>query len=222
MSDNDTLGGCGSAGWKGLGPWGPVLRVVLYTGFLYGLGHLAMHTVPSESGMALFGEYGRLEMIQVAALGVGLLLALLAIVRHPTSRPIAVLIAGMLVTVLVREFNNYFKDHVADGLWQLIVYAVIFVSGALAFAWRAHFTQAAQRLVSSPAFGWMGAGVVVAIFAQLLDERSMWALVLEREDYPYAARRMAEESVELAAYALFTLGLIEYSISLARPSASTS
>lgn len=194
-------------------PWAPLLRFVVYVAVLLVVGDVALHRVSAPDGLALFGEYGRLEMIQVAFLALGLAFAVLAAVRRPASRPATVLLAGLLAAVLVREHNNYFKDHGFSGLWELIAAAVVVATLLLAWRWRAGFTSSLVRVVSSPAFGWMAAAVVVVTFAQLLDERALWQLVLEQEDFPYAVRRMGEESLEVVAYYLFAVGLLELAIS---------
>ena len=59
-----------------------------------------------------------------------------------------------------------------------------------------------------PAFGWLAAGATLTLYAQLLDEKSLW-LVLQGENHTYAARRFAEEALELAAYWLLLAGLLE-------------
>lgn len=91
-------------------PWGPILRVVLYGALLYGLADVTLLRMPAEDGWTLFGEYERLEMVQVALLLLGAGLALFAALRYPASRPLTILAVAFLVAVLVREHNNAFKD----------------------------------------------------------------------------------------------------------------
>lgn len=90
------------------------------------------------------------------------------------------------------------------------------------FAWpsRKNLVPALGDLVLRPAFGWISAAFLLLAFAQVLDEESIWLLLLG-EGYPYAARRMGEESVELAAYALLVVGLFEYVLTLRARSRST-
>ena len=190
-------------------PWGPILRVLVYGVFLYALADVTLLRIPAEDGWALFGEYQRLEMVQVALLVLGMVLALAAALRHPSSRPVSILIVGMLAAVLVREHNNYFKDNYFSGLWELIVLAVLAITLALAWPTRRNLVPAVADLVRRPAFGWLSASLVLLAFAQSLDERAIWVLLLG-EDVPYAAQRMAEESVEAAAYALCAVGTFEY------------
>lgn len=198
-------------------PWGALLRVALYGGGLLLLGELALHRLPQpDHPLDLFGEYGRLEWIQVGMLVVGFGLCVLTARQRPTSRPLSILFAGFLAAVLVREHNNYFKDNFFSGLWQLIAAAVVAVTVLVAWRWRSAFVPALRRLVSLPAFGWMCAGVLLVLFAQLLDEQSLWDFVLEGREVPYAVRRVGEEAVEIAGFYLFLVGLLEYHLGLRR------
>ena len=196
-------------------PWGTVLRVALYGVGLLALCDVALHRLPfPDHPLDLFGEYGRLEWIQVGLLVVSLALAVLTAVQRLESRALSVLLAGGLVAVLVREHNNYFKDNCFSGLWQLIVAAVLAVTVLVAWRWRETLLPAIRRLVSLPAFGWLCAAVLIAAFAQLLDEESLWVFVLERDEFPYAAKRVGEETAEVAAFYLFMVGLIEYRLTV--------
>lgn len=191
-------------------PWGPLLRAALYGVGLAALGAVSLHGLPyPDHPLDLFGEYGRLEWIQVVLLVVSLALCVLTAVRRPASRPISVLLVGGLVAVLVREHNNAFKDHGFSGLWELIVAAVLVATVLVARRWRSAFVPALSRYVALPAFGWMCAAVLLAAFAQLVDEQSLWDFVLEGAYVPYAARRVAEETLELAAFYLLAAGLLE-------------
>ena len=197
------------------GLWGPALRVLLYGAGLLVLGDVILHRLPQPAHpLDLFGEYGRLEWVQVGLLVVSLGLSILTAVQCPQSRPLSILLVGCLAAVLVREHNNYFKDNHFSGLWQLIVAAVFGVTLLVAWRWRRNFLPALRTLVACPAFGWLCSAVLLVGFAQLLDEESLWAFVLEGQDIPYAARRVGEETVELAAFYLFAVGLVEYRLTL--------
>ena len=194
---------------------GPLLRVVLYGAGLLVLGDVVLHRwAYPDHALIVFGEYGRLEWVQVVLLVLGFAVSVTTAVQRPESRPLSVLVAGFLVAVLVREHNNYFKDHHFSGSWQLLVAAVVGVTLWIAWRWRANLVPALQRLTTLPAFGWLAAGVLLTGFAQLLDEQSLWDFVLRGQEVPYAARRVGEETVEVAAFYLFLVGLIEYRLGL--------
>lgn len=204
------------------GVLGPLLRVVLYGAGLLVLGDVVLHRwAYPDQALEVFGEYGRLEWIQVGLLVLGLGICVLTAIQRPASRPLSVLLAGFLVAVLVREHNNYFKDNDIPGSWQLPVVVVLALTAGVAWRWRSSFAAALRRLVGLPAFGWLAAAVLLAAFAQLLDEQSLWDFVLRGREVPYAARRVGEETVEVAAFYLLLVGLIEYRIGLAPSDART-
>ena len=116
---------------------------------------------------------------------------------------------------MVREHNNSFTDHVGQGTWEAAVALILIPTGLVALKWRKNLWSSITDLVLSPAFVWMAAAVMIAFFGQLLDEQSVWDLVLG-EDPPYAARRILEETFELAALYLFLIGMIEYHLALRR------
>ena len=193
------------------GVLGPLLRVVLYGAGLLVLGDAVLHRwAYPEQALEVFGEYGRLEWIQVGLLALGVGVSVLTAVQRPASRPISVLLAGLLVAVLVREHNNWFKDNAVPGSWQLPVAVILAVTAWIAWRWRSNLGPALGRLVGLPAFGWLAAAVLLTGFAQLLDEQSLWDFVLRGQEVPYAARRVGEETLEVAAFYLFLVGLIEY------------
>mgnify|MGYP001819600814 CR=1 FL=1 len=103
--------------------------------------------------------------------------------------------------------------------WQLPVVVVLAATSGIAWRWRSNLGPALRRLVGLPAFGWLAAAVLLTGFAQLLDEQSLWDFVLRGQEVPYAARRVGEETVEVAAFYLFLVGLIEYRVGL--PSAES-
>ncbi len=198
---------------RGLGPF---LRVAIYAALLLGLGHFLIYGHSAEDPWEVFGEDGRIEVAQVVLLGLGFALSVLMAATRARSRPLSVLLAGFLAAMIVREHNNYFKDHVGDNVWQAIVGFVLVVTLAIAWRWRKNLGRALLDLVSGPAFGWLSAGVLLTLFGQLTDEVELWDFLLG-EGYPYAARRSIEECFELVGIYFFLVGLLEHYLALGRP-----
>lgn len=187
----------------------PYLRIAGYGAVLLALGEVLLFRIRPESAWDVFDEYGTLEKAQLVCLGLGILLGLVTAVRYPASRPVSILLAGLLVAVLIREHNNYFKDRVGEGVWQIWVGVVIVVSVGVSACYRRNVWGALADLGRAPALAWMAAAVLLVVFGQLFDEHDLWAYMLEGVD-PKAARRAVEECLELAGYYLFAVGLFEY------------
>ncbi|MGE0193673.1 MAG: hypothetical protein AB7T63_16735 [Planctomycetota bacterium] len=173
------------------------------------LGEILLYRVPwTADPLDLVGENGRIELTQTAV-GVAFGATMVLIARaHARVRPLAILLAGFAVALLVREQNNYFKDHVGAGVWQAVVAAVALATCAIAWRSRRALPHALLDLLRRPAGGLLVAAVAVFAYAQLFDETRLWQHLLQETDVPFAARRVTEEGLELAAYVLaFAAGL---------------
>lgn len=173
------------------------------------LGEVLLYRIPwSDNPLDLVGENGRLELAQTA-LGVAFGATMVLIARaHARVRPLAILMAGFAVALLVREQNNYFRDHVGKGAWQAVVAVVALATCAIAWRSRRVLPDAILDLLRRPAAGLLVAAVAVFAYAQLFDELPLWRHLLQAEDPPFAARRVTEEGLELAGYVLaFAAGL---------------
>ena len=201
--------------------WGRAVRaalppLALAVGLVL-LGEVLLYRLPwSKEPLDLVGENGRLEWGQMVFLvGFGLTMAAIA-ARFARVRPLAVLLAGLAAAVLVREQNNVLKDHVGHGVWQALVAGIVAVSVALAWPSRRHLPGAVLDLLGRPAAGLLMAAVAVFAYAQLFDELTLWRFLLGRDEVPYAARRVTEEGVELAAYVLAFAAAVAWRAGLAR------
>jgi hypothetical protein len=192
----------------------PLLRAALYVALLSALGEVLVLRWSAPDGWAIFGEDGRLEIAQLVLLALALAGAGLLALRRPETRPVSVLLAGLFLAVLVREHNNLLKDHGFRGLWQVLVGLVVLASLALSWPSRANAPAALRRFFASPSIGWLAAGVLALTFGQLFDEVVVWTTVLGRADFPYATRRVVEESFELLAYASAAIAVLEYRLAL--------
>ena len=162
------------------GVLGPLLRVVLYGAGLLVLGDVVLHRwAYPEHALEVFGEYGRLEWIQVGILVLCVGVSVLTAIQRPASRPITVILAGLLVAVLVREHNNWFKDNAIPGSWQLPVVVVLAATAGIAWRWRSNLGPALRRLVELPAFGWLAAAEREQWLMHVV-EVPLWVMLLRR------------------------------------------
>ena len=173
------------------------------------LGEVLLYRMPwTDNQLDLVGENGRFELAQTV-FGVAFGATMVLIARaHARVRPLAILMAGFAVALLVREQNNYFLDHVGKGAWQAVVGVVALATCAIAWPSRRALPDAILDLLRRPAAGLLIAAVAVFAYAQLFDEMPLWRHLLDTQDPPFAARRVTEEGLELAAYVLaFAAGL---------------
>jgi hypothetical protein len=206
------------AGWPQVlravvGPLAVIVGLVL-------LGEVLLYRIPwSAEPLDLVGENGRLELTQtVLGIALGLTMARIAW-RFPVVRPLAILLTGLAVALLVREQNNVLKDRVGHGVWQAIVAVVAAVACAVAWPTRARLPGAILDLLRRPAGGLLTAAVAVFAYGQLFDEAVLWRFLLGQEEVPFAVRRVTEEGVELAGYVLAWAAALSWHVGLARSGA---
>ncbi|MDJ0973814.1 MAG: hypothetical protein QNJ98_05095 [Planctomycetota bacterium] len=212
---NASEGPTGSGGR--LTPYLPIMRAVLYAVLLIVLQLSLIFVSPPDDPMTTFGENGRLEIAQVVLLVLAAGIAISVARTHANERGLGILIAGLVVAVLVREHNNDLKAIDIPRLWQMLVGAVI--GGTVVATWpmRKSLPGAIARFGRTTAFPWVAACVMTLVFVQALDEKGIWVPILG-EEFPYAVRRVGEETCELLAYWFFLVGMFEWRLGLPRRS----
>ena len=206
----------GPAGAGGrLAPYMPIVRAALYGVVLIALQLGLIFLAQPEEPMAVFGENGRLEIAQVLLLLVAGGIALEVAQKHPRERGLGILFVGLVVAVLVREHNNDLKAIDVPRLWQMLVGAVVGATVVAAWPKRKSLPGAIARFGRTSGFAWLAAGFMTLVFVQALDEKAIWVPILG-EEFPYAARRVGEETCELLGYWLFLVGLFEWRLALTR------
>ncbi|MDJ0522654.1 MAG: hypothetical protein QNJ90_11355 [Planctomycetota bacterium] len=194
-------------------PVAALVRVAVYAGGLFLLGNVVLLWIPAEHADDIWFEHRRVEQVQIGMLVLMFGLLIETARSRPSTRPLSVLLAGLAVAAIAREHNNWFKDNIGSGVWQAVVAVVLVLTALTARRLGGDTRTALAHLTASPAFGWLASGAVVFLFGQVLDERPIWALLVG-EPVPYSAQRMAEESMETAAYWLIACGLLEWRLSV--------
>jgi hypothetical protein len=132
--------------------------------------------------------------------------------RHIPAR----LLTGMAALAFVRELD-WVLDKVWHGFW--VVPATVVVIAAVASVWprRKTLFDAFAREVTQPYWGTLCSGFgIVFIFSRLFGMRRNWeALLSSQVAQPIvrSVRRLAEEGVELAGYALIFVAAVGFLIS---------
>ena len=144
-----------------------------------------------------------------------ILLVMAAIFAHCAyhynrSRCLSIMLAGISVAGLVREYNNFFNEQVFDGAWQLLAFLVISVTGVLIWKHRKNFWQDLTDYYNSLSFGFLLAGFLTTfIFSRLFGRTVFWETLME-DRYFRSVKNAAEESVELLGYGLLLIATFEY------------
>ncbi len=132
--------------------------------------------------------------------------------HHKEFRSLSILLAGISLTGLVREFNNFFNDQVFDGAWQTLASLVIITTIFLVWKHRNKFWLDFQQFQNTLSFGFLLSGFLTTfIFSRLFGRTRFWETLME-DRYFRSVKNAAEEGVELLGYGLLLAASVEFLI----------
>ncbi len=175
-------------------------------------GILQVKTLVDSDTLLRFMEYSPLQVVQLGMLFIcGLLLALVA--RNvPSQRPIAFLFGGIALAFLIHELEYFLDSLIGENFWLFVLAVALALIIVYTLRHKRQFNIAWGRIWPSPGITLLFAGwIVIAIFALLVGQESLWKAILEN-GYEPLAKRAAEEFMELAGYSIWLIGTIEYAI----------
>jgi len=125
-------------------------------------------------------------------------------------RGLSLLLAGISLAGLIREYNNFFNEQVFDGAWQLLVLLVVLTTWYLVRKYRKDFWKDVEGFFGSMSFGFLLAGFLTTfIFSRLFGKTRFWEAIME-DQYFRSVKNAAEECIELLGYGLLLIAAVEY------------
>ncbi len=156
-----------------------------------------------------FTEWGQ-EISLMVMIAVFVLMAR----KYESKRSVATLFAGVGIMALIREYNNFFKDHIFVGSWSILVGIIGIITIYLTYRQRFTLVAAFLDFIQRPGYGMALAGFLTTfVFSRLFGLPPIWETIM-RENYIRLVIRAAEEGTELLGYTLMMLGTIEYAVSV--------
>ena len=132
--------------------------------------------------------------------------------RRPSIKALSIILMGISLVGLVREYNNFFNDKVFDGAWQLTALIVLLVVVFLFYPHRKSLVSNLRDYQGSLSQGFLLAGFLTTfIYSRLFGRTIFWEALME-DNYLQSAKNAAEEGVELLGYSLLLMAAIEYFI----------
>ncbi len=173
-------------------------------------GTLRMHEFVSEGAAFGTSEFSAVENVQlILLLASGALMGWVA--RHSnTQRPLAILLGGLALILLIRELHYFLDQYIIDNLWQMLAG----ISGALliAYCYR-HLKRlniALARIWPSPGLTLIYAGATILFaYSIMVGHEPLWLAMLG-DTYARIIKLTVEEFIELIGYLLCLIGTIEY------------
>ena len=173
-------------------------------------GSLKLHIYLHESDIYGTSEYSPVEIIQVLILCIcGLLMAWVTS-NCPSQRPIAIPFAGLALMFAIRELDFFLDRFFVDNLWQTLVAIIAALIIAYSYRQTRRFRIAWGRVWPSPGLAILFAGALIMfVFVQLIGHEPLWQAILG-DEYRRIIKVAVEEFIELMAYMLWLIGVIEY------------
>ena len=130
--------------------------------------------------------------------------------RDRLRRPMAVAFCAVMLVCLIRELDFFLDFYLVDNLWQVLCAILLSVAAVYVARNQQRFSQGFRRSWPSAGLSMVIGGFILLIpFAQLVGHEALWKEILG-EAYVRVVKVASEELIELGAYALITLGCIEF------------
>lgn len=202
------------------------IRVVLYA-----LAMLSVALIIKQdfaNGQVL--EEEMIEIFQEVFLILAVIFSLIA-TKFQTFKTFNYAMAGMLMVHFIREFDFWLNYNLFDYAWQVLALVVFIPTVYLMISKRKTFIRDIFNLSKSYGFGIFTIGfLTLHVFSRLFGSKKIWNWMLEPVynesvaevngekvislvDLVYPIKTGAQESVELFAYLLILIGVIEMFIS---------
>jgi len=136
--------------------------------------------------------------------------------RDRLRRPMAVGFGMLFIIFLIRELDFFLDVYLLDNLWQVL--CAVLLSVVVVYGVRNHdrYSQGWRRSWPSAGLALIIGGVILLIpFAQLIGHEALWNIILD-DDYVRVVKVASEELIELGAYAIITIGTVEFLYSWSR------
>ncbi len=172
-------------------------------------------------------EDSGIEIAQESLLVLSILILLFSGKKWQLLRIFNLALAGVLSVHFVREFDFWLNYNLFDKAWQLIAGVLVIITLAYMFK---NFKQLIVEIVEvskTYAFAIFLVGfTMLHVFSRLFGSKSLWNYILEPihsnyeslvgventvslEDFVWPIKTAAQESIELLAYTIMFIGVVE-------------
>lgn len=159
-------------------------------------------------------EISHTELLQEAYILLTSLVFLFIGKRFEPLRPVAFLLSGFFVVVLIREMDAYL-DVIFHGAWLPVALAAMVITLRVTYRQRDDFVQSLECFTSTTAFGYfVSGGLCVFVFSRLFGSKALWSAVFQAETLESFSpsrwvKNAVEEGSELFGYCLILCASIE-------------
>jgi hypothetical protein len=161
-----------------------------------------------------FGEDGYVEWFQEVQLFTAFLFLILALKKNKSLQPAIIFMAGCLAMSIIREYNNFFIEHVFHGAWSVLVMIAGLNTLYFLYKQKKNILSSFHHFTQTTSYGIVVSGFFVTfIFSRFMGIPDFWHAALGK-NYVRDVERMVEESTELIGYTIIAFGCIDYTLML--------
>lgn len=208
-----------------------ILYPLILRFFLYALSMLGIILIIKQDfadGLVL--ESSSIEISQETLLAICILLLLYVGKTNEKFKIFNLALAGVLAVHFVREFDFWLNYNLFDNSWQVFALVFVIATFYLIFKNFNRFVTELYQVSKTYSFGIFLVGfIILHVFSRLFGSKKIWNVILEPgylgyidteegekvisfDDYVYPVKAGVQESVELLAYALICIGVVEMTI----------
>jgi hypothetical protein len=198
-------------------PWISLFaRILIYGVLMVLLSQFTMWDAAAEVPMK-FSENTFTEWAQQSILFIMAILFGVVAWKHVSFRALSIVLMGISLIGLVREYNNFFNNQVFDGAWQVTALLVLIMVLVLFYPYRRQLVANLKTYQGSISQGFLLAGFLSTfIYSRLFGRTVFWEALME-QNYLQNAKNAAEEGTELLGYSLLLIASIEYFMRYQKP-----
>ena len=143
------------------------------------------------------------------------MLLLCAVLLQASSKSMAeisegtYLISFLPLLAAVREMDQFLKDYLFNGAWEVLAVGLIAYMGYFLYLHWQDIKQQLTRILAVPPAGLLFSGfLTVIVFSRFFGQGLIWEYALQ-EHYVRLVQRIVEETCESFGYLLLVFGCIE-------------
>jgi len=188
---------------------GLALRVFLYAVLLGGLAYGMLWGAVVYDDV-FYDEIGPVEVLETVFALTTAVIFLATARRNKEREPCAILVAGFLFCIFIRESDYFLDELVARHTWKVLVSLTLVL---LAIYIAKNFKRVVASVldfVGQPSFGVFLSGLLVLIvFSRLFGYGGFWKAIMDDSSYR-TVKTIVEEGTEQMGYFLLLISSCEY------------
>lgn len=200
-----------------------IIRFILYALTMLGV----VLIILQDFADAQILEDSAIEITQETLLGLSVIILFFSGLKYDHFKIFNLSLAGFLAVHFVREFDFWLNYNLFDNSWQVLAAILVILTFYLIIKHFKRFLLELDQMSKTYSFAIFLIGfVILHTFSRLFGSKKIWNFLLEPMhseyvstidgeksislvDYVYPVKTGAQESIELLAYSIMLIGVVE-------------